>query len=158
MRGMSLAVLMLVAGCDTGPVSQLLDPFPDTLAGYRLGMSLPDVRDQAEALGDSFECDYQLDDQFVFCGPSADFDSGRDRLDFGFRDGQLILITQNLGEDWDDVPFDTLRARLGVYGDLPAQTADTAYSWQTTEQNTTVQVSCGSQGSRCSVVLGRSGQ
>ena len=158
MRGMSLAVLMLIAGCDSGPVGQLLNAFPDTLAGYRLGMSLPDAREQAESLGDSFECDYQLDDRFVFCGPTADFDSGLDRLDFGFRDGELILITRNLGEDWDDVPFDTLRARLSVYGDMPERSAGTDYSWRLTEQKTTLQVSCGSQGSRCTVALGRAGQ
>ena len=157
MRGMSLAALMLIAGCDSGPIGQLLNSFPDTLAGYRLGMGLPDVRTQAESLGDSFECDYQLDDRFVFCGPPADYELGRDRLDFGFRDGELILITRNLGEDWNEVHFDTLRARLRVYGDLPARTADTDYSWRRTERNTTVQVFCAGPGARCTVAIGRAG-
>jgi hypothetical protein len=153
----SFAALLFIVGCDYGPVGQFLNTFPDTLAGYRLGMSLPDARTQAESLGDFFECDYQLGDRFIFCGPPAEYDSGRDRLDFGFRDGELILITRNLGEDWDDIPFDTLRARLSVYGPLPARTADTEYSWRRTERNATVQVSCGTQGSRCTVALVRVG-
>ena len=155
MRGMSLAALMFLVGCDSGPVGQFFNIFPDTLAGYRLGMSLPDARTQAESLRDPFECDYQLDDQFVFCGPPADYESGRDRLDLGFRDGKLILITRNLGEDWEDVPFDTLRAQLSVYGELPVRTTGTDYSWRRTERNATVQVSCESEGARCTVVIGR---
>lgn len=157
MRGVSLVALMFLVGCDSGPVGQLFSTFPDTLAGYRLGMTLPETQTLAESLGDSFECDYQLDDRFVFCGPPAEYDPGRDRLDFGFRDGELILITRNLGEDWNDVPFDTLRARLSVYGDLPVRTDDTDYSWRRTERNTNVQVSCGSQGARCTVAIGRAG-
>ena len=156
MRGTSLVALMLLVGCDSGPVGQLFSTFPDTLAGYRLGMTLPDVRTQAESLGDPFECDYQLDDRFVFCGPPTEYDYGLDRLDFVFRDGELILITRNLGEDWNDVPFDTLRARLRAYGEIPARTADTAYSWRRSERNTTVQVYCASQGARCTVAIGRS--
>ena len=155
MKRVSFVALLFLVGCDSGPVGQLFSTFPDTLAGYRLGITLPEAQTQAESLGDPFECDYQLDDRFVFCGPPADYELGRDRLDFGFRDGELILITRNLGEDWDDVPFDTLRARLSVYGDLPARSAGTDYSWRRTERNTTVQVSCGSEGARCTVALGR---
>jgi len=156
MRGMLLVALVFLAGCDSGPVGRLLNAFPDTLAGYRLGTVLTEVQSQAESLGDPFECDYQLDDRFVFCGPPADYDSEGDLLDFGFRDGELILITQNLGDNWNDVPFDTLRALLRVYGDVPARMADTSYAWRHTERNTTVQVTCMGPGARCTIAIGRS--
>jgi hypothetical protein len=158
MRRVSLAALMFLAGCDSGPVGRLLNAFPDTLSGYRLGTMLTEVQSQAESLGDPFECDYQLDDRFVFCGPSAEYESGGDLLDFGFRDGELILITRSLGEDWNDVPFDTLRTLLKAYGDVPARTADTSYAWRRTERNATVQVTCVGPGARCTVAIGRSGR
>jgi hypothetical protein len=157
MRRVALVALMFLAGCDSGPVGRLLNAFPDTLSGYRLGTMLTEVQSRAESLGDPFECDYQLADRFVFCGPPAEYESGGDRLDFGFRDGELILITRDLGEAWNDVPFDTLRARLRAYGDVPARTGDTSYAWRRTERNATVQVTCVSPGARCTVAIGRSG-
>lgn len=155
MREVLLAAMILFSGCDSGPVGRFLGGGPDTLAGYRLGMMLPDVRAQAESLGDVFECDYQLADRWVFCGPPAVDGLGGDRLEFAFRDGELVLLTRDLGESWNDVPFDTIPTLLRAYGELPARTIDTSYSWQRTMRNITVQVTCLGPGARCTITIAR---
>jgi hypothetical protein len=121
---LSLAVC-LAAACDAGDSDGLARDGGgvrfDTVAGFRLGMLLPEARAVAAAQGDALECDQPLGPN-----PSGDLPDSiaaylrevdnchppAQQYRLQFFKGSLRTVYLPFSDDWERIPVDTLVARL----------------------------------------------
>jgi hypothetical protein len=101
----------------------------DTIAGFKLGMLLPEARSVADVRGEGLRCERPAerlskreeitDSMLQFfsaienCYPA----DGPYRYSLQFRKGTLHQVSLGMSEDWDLIPVDTLVSRFArVYG------------------------------------------
>lgn len=122
----------LLAACGSGEsASRAADGVRfDTVAGFRLGMLLPEAREVAATRGDMLLCEpatsvftperlgdsvYQTILQTDYCEPPAE------HYQLRFDKGSLRQVTLSYSEDWARVPVDTLVGRLSERAGPPAR-------------------------------------
>ena len=129
LRIVPLLVCACLAACDSGgsgrPSSEELNVRFDTVAGFRLGMLLPEVRAVAGRYGQELECQQPTD--WIKPGDVPDSVyraiADEDNCSAGgnwlhFRQGSLVWIRVPVSDDWDRIPVDTLVERLAdEYGE-----------------------------------------
>ncbi|HST60724.1 MAG TPA: hypothetical protein VLK84_18635 [Longimicrobium sp.] len=102
----------------------------DTVAGFQLGMLLPEARELAAARGDALRCQaattrfprgsvedtvWQKMQDVDYCRPP---DEG---MELAFKQGTLFAVTVEYSEDWARIPLDTLIRRLSERAGAPAR-------------------------------------
>jgi hypothetical protein len=124
-----LACAFLVAACDSGgsgrPSSEKLGVRFDTVAGYRLGMLLPEARAVARRYGQELDCRQPTDRVEPGDEPDSVYRdlADEDNCSAGtnwlhFRQGSLLWIRVPVTDDWRRIPVDTLVNRLAEeYGE-----------------------------------------
>lgn len=100
----------------------------DTVAGFQLGMLLPEARELAAARGDGLRCQAattrfprgSVDDTLWQKMQDVDYCRSPDeRMELAFKQGLLIAVTVDYSEDWARIPLDTLIGRLSDRAGAP---------------------------------------
>lgn len=129
-----LACACLVAACDsTGSARQpgAQDGVRyDTVAGFRLGMLLPEARTAAAARGTRLHCQAATTEFPRGSVPDTlwrkmqDVDYCRspdEQMQLSFKQGTLIAVTVEYSDDWARVPLDTVISRLSDHAGPPTK-------------------------------------
>lgn len=164
-RRATLLALMLLLACGAPETTEQKGNAVklDTIAGFKLGMLLPEARSVADVRGEGLRCErpaerlskreeiadsvLQFFSAIENCYPA----DGPYRYSLQFRKGTLHQVRLGMSEDWDLIPVDTLVSRFArVYGP-PSVTDETDrdeggkyfnYYWERASSPAVLQIRC----------------
>ena len=121
----------LLAACGSGRSAAAVDGMRfDTVAGFRLGMLLPEAREAAARRGDRLLCEpatsvftpQVLGDSVYRAYLDVDFcEPPEEHYRLEFKAGSLRQVKVPFTEDWERVPLDTVIGRLTAKAGAPEE-------------------------------------